>query len=253
MSWMDRTPKHEHYQNFRNLADLHRMTLSWVESVAQGSLNLPDHLLRVSSPGIRQTLEQLSVLSQEALPITFEEILKEWDPEELIPTFDRIVKSLQAWVLQGLLDRTPTNEHESLMGVLENTSFDSGQKLAETRWKALLEKNPTFTLKEAYQAWLESPLGLPPGKQNLLLMRRQATDEIRVESFLLPLHSPYWEIKPIAKELTRLHLQWIRGFLYRLNSQILVSEEQLKDRHGFGLCLQIHSELPRSSNLPNFL
>lgn len=251
MAWIDRTPTHEQYIAFCNLMDLHRMTLSWVKSVAEGTLNLPDHLSRVSSPGIKLTLEQLDQLSHDDLPTSFEEILKEWDPEDLIPALDRIVKSLQAWIIQGLMDRTPQSDHESLINILENSSFSSGSQIAELRWGENL-KIKSFTLDQAYNAFLYSPLG-KGSQKGFLLERRKSTQTIEIETNLLPLHSAYWEIKAVAPLITRLHLQWIRGFMYKLNSQILVSEFETGNLNTSGVKFTIHSESPRSLNTPIFL
>ncbi|MCM0606447.1 MAG: hypothetical protein KA715_10185 [Xanthomonadaceae bacterium] len=251
MTWIDRSPTHEQYIAFCNLMDLHRMTLNWVKSVAEGTLSLPDHLSRVSSPGIKLTLEQLDQLSEDDLPTSFDEILKEWDPEDLIPTLDRIVKSMQAWILQGLIDRTQQSDHESLINILENSSFTSGSTIAQTRWAENIKSKP-FTLDQAYNAFLYSPLG-KSGQKGFLLERRKSTQTIEIETNILPLHSAYWEIKAVAPLVTRLHLQWMRGFMYRLNSQILVSEFDTNSLNTSGVSFTIHSESPRSLNPPIFL
>lgn len=243
MAWIDRSPTHEQYITFCNLIDLHRMTLGWVHAIAEGTVTLPDHLSRVSSPGIKQTLEQLDQLGSEDLPTSFDEILKEWDPEDLIPALDRIVKSLQAWILQGLLDRTPPSEHESLINLLENSSFNSGLSIAESRWRESIQKKP-FTIEQSYQAFLSSPVGLG-GQKGFLLERRKSKNEVEIEAGFLPLHSPYWEIKAVAPLVTRLHLQWIRGFMYKLNSQILVAEFETGKLTTSGIKFTIHSESPR--------
>ena len=251
MAWIDRAPTHEQYTAYCNLIDLHRMTLAWVNAVAAGTLNMPDHLSRVSSPGIRETLEKLENLGSDELPARFEEILKEWDPDDLIPAFDRIVKSLQAWIIQVMLERTPSSEHESLINILENASFSAGSKIAELRWNEVLKSEP-FTLELAYQAFIDSPLGLG-GQKGILLEKRRASHTIEIESGFMPMQSPYWEMKSVAPLITKLSIQWIRGFMYKLNSQILVSEFSTDRNETTGLKFTIHSESPRSLNVPIFL
>jgi hypothetical protein len=218
--WSERRPSAEHYQNFRNLADFHALTLAWLSDLEIE----PDgtHLKRVMGPLTSEDIWMLGSLVENTLPSQLDKILvDESTPEDLLKKLRQTVWGAQAWALKNVLERTPREEQPALRNLLEQSSWKAGRRCALARW-AHLDPNQARDLGHVFACLQDSPFsGYPQGPG--FLVRRQVSSEIETEMLLCPHRSPSTEVQPMADLLCMLHVHWIRGYAYGLNPFVMIT------------------------------
>lgn len=222
--WHVRSPTTEHYQWFRNLGDLHALTVSWMKELhPDESPDAAFKLTRVQTPGLEQMLERLNAFTHEQIQPSLDELLGERTPNELLKELEKIVCSIQAWTLSNILEKTDEAELEPLANLLERSSFEAGRRACEQRWKSLPETQ-TSDIRSILTLCRDSPFaGFP--HLDAFLIQRATEREMRVELLQCPHQSPYWEVRECADDLCALQVHWIRGFTYGLNTRTLIEHD----------------------------
>lgn len=181
---------------------------------------MPHQLKRVLSPGTRENLDILESLTQTSDPSELENLLDNSYPEEMLLELEHTVLTIQAWSLRSIISRTPAQERSALNNSLEQTSWLCGRNCSQQRWTLIpdFQRNDMCSVLAALQ---DSPLsGYPHG--NAFLVRRSTSTEAQIELLNCPHRMPHPDVTPIADELCLLHTDWIRGFVYGINTKIIL-------------------------------
>lgn len=210
--WHLRLPTTQHYQWFRNLVDLHELTLSWLKEMQN---DRPSHLLtRGLNPEVFENLWMLDSLSE--TPI--EKLLDDTSPDDMLSRLEHTIWAAQAWTLTHLYSKTTPTNKGALESVLEQGSWKLGRACADKRWETLTQKG-NQELRDILLALHDSPFSAYPRGESFLV-KRAVSSEIQIELRACPHHTHHTEAKPVADRLCRLHAQWMRGFAYGLNSRV---------------------------------
>ncbi|HAR42108.1 MAG TPA: hypothetical protein DCS07_05675 [Bdellovibrionales bacterium] len=213
--WHLPSASEKHQQWFRNIIDFNELTLMWMDDL---QIKPEPHLLsrgHAADEVVRDlnTLQSLSARS-------FESLLDENSPDELLQRLDHMVWSVQGYILSNLLVRAKNAaEKSSLLVVLEQSSWKNGRALAEKRWAGLppqdLEK-----LQSLQGALRDTQVGTEG-----FLTKRSMASSLDFELKSCPHQILYMEVYPVADLLCRLHTHWIRGFIYALNPHVTIEHK----------------------------
>src|SRR5579885_70624 len=230
--WHERTAGAKHYQWFSRLVSLHELTQGWLREL---QVERPGHLItRGLKPQVSQNLWMLDFLSRpgsKAGP-SMDSLLDDTSPEDILGRLEHTVWSVQAWTLMSCVERAPADTRQALESILEQSSWKLGRKHGEAAWPSLPEhaRQDLRALLLALSPHLVSGTG---GDE--FLLKRAVQSEVQIELKSCPHRSRYLETAPIADLLCRLHAQWMRGFVYALNSKVTVEHMIGKAPHR---CLQ---------------
>lgn len=229
--WHIRSISAEHEQWYRNLIDLHALTLKWIQDLRLDRL-APAHLMKRTavSDEIVESLWMLESIGPDATPLPA--LLDDTYPEDLLGRLERTVWAVQAWTLTNVLGKLSGKEKLSAKNQLEQSAWTAGRECAERRWPEIPETCRN-DLRGVLMLLNNSPLsGLP--QRSRFLTRRATARELRIELMGCPHQSPFGEVGPVKNELCLMHNQWIRGFSYFIHTQISidyypVGEEKSED------------------------
>lgn len=222
--WHLRRPSSAHFQWFRNLLDLNRVTVTWIREIAAFQKTTPHQLKRVLTPGLEKTLDEIkkrnprygSHLLDDSVPRDLSTVLDHQKPEVFLSRLEESVWALQASTLALVLDRTESDERSALQTLLEQSSWRCGRTTAEERWGNLPAEHRQ-DLRSLYFSFQNGPLSLHPDIQNGFILRRATPDELELELLNCPHESSFRGVKKVADTLCPLHSFWARGYLYELN------------------------------------
>ena len=220
--WHFRRASHWHFQWYRDLMELQKITLGWLREL---NVDRPSHFLGHSvSPAVRESIRGLEQAADLALQAdsegSFESLLDDTSPEDLLGRIELAIHSLQGWMLRSILDRTPVEGLAPLLGQLEQSSWKSGRECGALRWK-----NPDAIelsdLRAVVLAFRDNPLCIGVHKDGILVVR-STRQEVRLELRICPHQSQNAATLSVADELCGLQAHWIRGYLYSLNPKVYV-------------------------------
>jgi len=240
--WNRRTASTQHYRWYRNLADLHGVTASWLRDLGVerpsyflsrgvSSINSLGGALGASGKGAAALSEDLSsalwMLEQSSL----DSILDDSKPEELLARLEITIWSVQCWTASALIEQAPDREKASTMNRLEQSAWQAGRACADRRWGSLAaearERAPALL-----GALRDSPLSGNPGRENFLLQRlteREARVELRICPHVPPFTSSLGTSDQCDR-LCRLHAHFTQGFLYSLNTKAIFEQSSPEGR-----------------------
>ncbi|MEO5970935.1 MAG: hypothetical protein ABIQ95_13485 [Bdellovibrionia bacterium] len=222
--WHLRIPTTEHYQWFRNLVDLHRLTEAWRMETNNENLTatIGTHLGRK----VKESLWMLDNL----LDTNIEQLMDDTLPEDVLARLEHAIWAVQAKTLSAILNKSEP-ETELLFKTLEQVSTKLGRSCVEARWRPLTNRGGQ-DLRDLLFALQDTPFSGYPNC-NGFLVKRAVSAEIDIELKSCPHLSHYSEVHPIASHLCTLHTYWMRGFTSALNSAVEVELLQQSGR-----CLQ---------------
>ena len=232
--WHTRQPTTEHHQWFQNLMDLHQLTRAWSIDLDEKRTSAVYHIKRVADLDIQNNQTILDKFSTNPIYGKLEFLLNDKYPEEFLPQMEHMVWAVQAWNLRSILERISSEERGALMNTLEHSSWKAGRECSLKRWPQIPDtvKND---LCAVFAALLDSPL-LGKTQRRMFLIKRAIASELEIELLACPHQTPYPETVPIMDELCALHTHWMRGFVYALNTQLVV-DYKLRNHHP-SRCLQ---------------
>ena len=213
--WHERTAGAKHYQWFQRLINLHELTQGWLKEM---QVERPQHqLARGLQPQVSQNLWMLDFLS--AGGPRMDNLLDDTSPEDILGRLEHTVWSVQAWTLMSSVERAPAETRQALESILEQSSWKLGRKCGEAAWPTL----PIHARQDLRALLLAlSPHVVSGTGSDDFLLKRAVQSEVQVELKACPHHSRYLETAPMADLLCKLHAQWMRGFVYALNSRVTV-------------------------------
>lgn len=219
--WHVRQSSTEHHRWFENLLELHSLTLSWVSHLESDQRTTTHQLRRIAHlPEIADSLKILEQLTQRKIPENIENVLAEEYPEEFLKRLESTVWSAQAWSIRGVMEQIEPSEQGALLNRLEQISWREGNKIAAKRWPYFPE-NARQDLRGILASLHLLPLwGASPHSPYLL--RRVLSRRLELELLCCPHQHRSMEVRPFATELCSLHTHWLRGFVYHLNTKILL-------------------------------
>lgn len=231
--WHVRNLATQHLVKFRNILDLHALTLEWLKE-----LELKGHkqlIERGVEKKLSETLWFLEPLT-EIIPTDdkanteklLQSLLDDTAPDDLLNRMDRTVNIVQSWVLSALFKRVSEDDRITLRSQLEQSSWLAGRRCAEERWPQLT-RNTRNTMKGIFSAFLNTPISGVPEAQHLLV-RRLISTELHLEFLVCPHRSSFEEVKLLADELCSLYTHWMRGFAYAINTKIFIEYLPGNDR-----------------------
>ena len=228
--WHLRTPSTEHYQWFRNLVDLHRITESWRAESAVSTLT------NRTTPSLGRKIKETLWMLDELLNKTIEDYMDDTLPQDMLGRLDQAVWTVQAETLSTLLGKTNSPETEILSKtgeeLLRQNAWKLGKSCVETRWRPLINRGGQAPLREVLLALQDTPFsGYPNGDG--FLVKRAVPTQIEIELRSCPHYSQYAEVHSVADSLCLLHTHWMTGFASALNEKIKVEHLQESRR-----CLQ---------------
>jgi hypothetical protein len=222
--WHLRRASAEHHHWYRNLTDLHALTTAWLND-----LNVPrspNALRRGLDDDLAETLWLLEGMSAETETPgpRLDSILDDTRPEDLLSRLERTIWLVQAWTLIGITDKVEktagTEDRDSLLNQLEQSSWRAGRLCATRRWPNL-DPEARGDLRGIFAALRDSPLS-GSAQRPAWLVRRRLPAELQLELLDCPHRGRFPEIAPVADRLCELHAHWLRGFAYALNSRISI-------------------------------
>jgi hypothetical protein len=231
--WHEPRPSLEHYQWFQNLIDFQKISQNWLKDLRLDKPNLPHHLKRAVSPKIRDRFFDLGVALTPQSIDQLHEVLDDAHPFEFLSRLEHTVWSFQAWTLRNIFENTLPEEKEAVRNLLEQSAWKSGRTCAEERWMGFSNQSAQ-DLTQILGTFLNCPLW-NSSQSNPFLTRRVLPNLIEIELFHCPHQTPYLEVEPSSHELCHLHSHWIRGFIYSLNTKVIVehtvrSSEEIDSR-----------------------
>lgn len=226
--WSLRRPTHQHYQWFQNLIDLHALTKSWLSQLdAHGKEQ--GKLLRIIPPEVRRKLEILESLIQASRPADLEILLDSAYPEELLTKLELSIWTVQAWSIQHVQEVTQETEKDALKNLFEQTAWSAGRSCAQQRW-VNFPVDARNDLQALFHAVENSPLAGYP-HENFAIVRRSTPTSLELEWMEYPHHKKTTELELTSSKIFHFHTHWIRGFLYHLNTKIVVDLKDFGDGH----------------------
>jgi len=216
--WHERTAGAKHHQWFSRLISLHELTQGWLREL---QVERPQHLItRGLQPQISQNLWMLDFLSRPGGGTPgMDSLLDDTSPEDILGRLEHTVWSVQAWTLMSCIERAPADTRQALESILEQSSWKLGRKHGELAWPSM----PPHARQDLRALLLAlSPFQVSGSGGDDFLLKRSVQSEVQIELKACPHRSRYLETAPIADVLCRLHAQWMRGFVYALNSRVTV-------------------------------
>lgn len=203
--WSIRRAWTQHHLWYRNLRDLHGLTLAWLRRIG---MERPSGFLRRGlGEEISETLWSLERM-EGGDPL--ESLLDDTAPEDLLSRMERAVHVVQGGTLASLLERAAPKDEGSLRDALAESSREAGRECAQGRWGGL-PSEARADLRGLLAAYRDSPLAGRP-IDDPLLVRRATARELELELRSCPHQSAHAEVRSVAGELCALHAHWTRGF-----------------------------------------
>jgi len=224
--WSARRIGVEHPIWFRNLKEVHALTLAWLGAIETGR---PSHLLargmeanRVNEDVVA-SLWMLDALDNPDEDAALRSLLDDLSVNDSLARLDRAVWTAQAWTLARFMDRAPDKDKTAVLNQLEQEAWKRGLECGTRRWPVLAEslKNDMRSLLLAAR---EAPWAARPGVLPYLVVRA-LPQEAEVELLACPHRCDWIEISgapTTADRLCGLHEHWMRGFVYHLNTKLLI-------------------------------
>ena len=100
--WHLKTPKHEHYQWFSQLIDLHEITLSWLIEFDLDPYSFPQQLKKSMSPGAWRQFDSLEEIQRNPDPSNLEHLIDTEDPATFLQRLEHTIWALQSWTLKKI-------------------------------------------------------------------------------------------------------------------------------------------------------
>lgn len=245
--WHSRIPSNQNQIWFRNLIDLHQLTLSWLKAVNREQ---PAHFIPRGvqpNPDVSSSLWMLDLLGSEGLdPSTeLDNLMDDTSPEDVLARLDRTVWAVQSWTLNKLLRPAKESEAQAprlsqvrsaelpradlaTMNALEQNSWKCGREVCAQRWPGLQE-DVRVDLRGVLSAFRDTPLNRS-GIREGFLVKRATERQVEIHLLHCPHQTPYEEVSPMADHLCALHAHWIRGYLYSINTKITVESDRRGER-----------------------
>lgn len=219
-SWNNRFLTHKHERWFAHLAELNDLTNAWITELRME--RPPTALARGLGREVTENFWMLDSLSDKNLS----SFLDDTSPDDLLGRLEHTVWAVQGWTLMKVLEKTSATEKPILKSILEQISWKMGKQSAERRWPPTLCIDRQ-NLRLLVQALFDSAVSGYPYScaDRSFLVKRAIPREVDLELLNCPHHIRYSELKPVADDLCKLYMHWIRGFAYGLNHQLLVEGE----------------------------
>lgn len=229
--WHEPRPTLTHYQWFKNLLDLHRVTRAWVRDLKVETAPAPEltyQLTRVMGPDLRVNLDQIQGLSETATEADLDLLLDHTTPTELLQKLEITVWAVHAWTFKDILEKTPKNEREAMLNLLEQSCWKSGRECANRRWPSFPDASKG-DLRDIAAAFDDTPFSGYPDTSNFLV-RRALKDHVELE--LIHWGESHPQVASLADivDLGILHIHWLKGYAYSLNTQVML--EIIEPGHG---------------------
>jgi hypothetical protein len=226
--WNTRRASTEHHQWYRNLADLHAITQSWMTELKseQESHRIP----RGASAEVADTLWMLEKLDEvtkmSAGSSGLEAMLDDTKPDDLLGRLERTVWAVQAWTLSSILERAKVSDRPAVLNQLEQSSWRSGKDCANARWPSVPEA-VRLDLRQILLAMRDSPLS-GGARAAAPLIIRALPNELQLELLSCPHESRYPEVAEVADSLCALHTHWQRGYAFAFNPKVSIEQTRPK-------------------------
>jgi len=228
--WSTRNPSTTHYRWFKNLAELHRLSLTWQDDLKLNMDEVIAPLKKEISPDLQSKLWILDCLTNGQADQEFDSLLCEQNPDELLIELEELVWTIQTWTIRQAIDQDVNNEVKKIRKVqknlLEQSAWKAGRRCAITRWNTP-QNQSVWDLRGVLSAIHDSPLSGCPSRKSFLVVRA-LLDELRLEMLACPHQSPFEPVRSVADETCSLHWHWIRGFAYGMNHSIIVEYQPLE-------------------------
>lgn len=243
MAWHLRPINSEQVQWFRNLIDLHALTLAWLKAEDKPELS---KLFPVECLGLES-------ISPKSLDRALEARLLDTYPEELLARTESLVWRAQAQVLSELIESEPAKSRTLLRARLEQAAWHAGAVCAEQRWptlRTLLPNAPAIAreakrdLRIVHQALSDSPFS-----RGTVTLRATASD-LRIESGHCAHHIDDPAVRAVSGDLCQLQAHWVRGFAAGLNPEIGIEYVPLSPGEPGSRCRQRWFFVPASPRPP---
>lgn len=219
--WNLRRATQWHHRWYRDLLEMHSLTLAWL---AELQLERPAHFVGptvdVETQAVLKQLEQLIAVTMGRMADPdsrggLDAILDDTRPEDLLSRLDHAIRSAQAITLKSLAPE--------LLAQLEAVTFKCGKDSATSRWGHWLGG------REDLRALLEATLNNPFWGRDGVLVRRALSSEVRIELLSCPHLSLIPTVQMAADPVCEAQGQWLRGFVYGLNSKAVVHHQIGRD------------------------
>jgi hypothetical protein len=233
--WHEPRPTSEHYLWFNQLVELHSLTRQWLTDLEIETPPAPHQLKRIASPKVHEKFARLETMMDQAETFDLVRLVDETDPHEFLTRLENTVWVVQGWTLRSLLDRIEKKEEAALINLLQQSSFKCGREVAERRWRGV-DTTLGTDFRACLSALFDSPFAGYPRHRSFLI-KRSVPDDVQIELLHCPHRMKQVEVVQVADTLCSLHSHWIRGFVYALNSKIMV--EEARDQ-GPLCCLRWH-------------
>jgi hypothetical protein len=221
--WHLRVPTTEHYQWFRNLVDLHRLTEAWrLETNTE-------NLTKTSGTNLGRKVQENLWMLDGLLESNIEKYLDDTLPEDLLGRLEHVILAVQAETIAKIINKSNPNQlyptdvknlSEPFAKAVEQSAWKLGRACVEARWSPLTAYN-NQDLKSVLLALQDTPFSGYPNS-NGFIVRRAITSEIEVELKSCPHLSYYTEVHSVADCLCGLYTHWMRGFASALNNKVKV-------------------------------
>lgn len=224
MPWHLQTPKHEHYQWFANLLDLHEITLSWLINFDLDPYTFPQSLKKSMSPGSWKQFDALEELQRNPEMSRLPELIDTHEPQQFLQRLEHTVWALQAWTLKKIFSNGSKAEKSVLKNKLSHLSWKEGRTCFEKRWSSLVTEERS-NLSSLLECFNHSPLS---SSQNPVpfFVKRLTQSEAKITLTCAPFIVPYPEVESVYEDLCTLYCDWMRGFIYEANTLIHIQTEK---------------------------
>lgn len=240
--WNLRRPNLDHFREFRQLLDLQDLTRTWLAALERELPGLPKALS--TDLNLAALLESISILDRVAGESFDSDSSRELDdylddqlPSELLASLERKVWAVHAWTLIKIGEEESTENRDVLSAILRQSSWGAGREASRKRWE-IFPDEWSGDLRALFTAAMDSPF-LKPFPTPSFVVKRSLPDEIELLLLRNPYLSEFQEVLDVAPKLLPLHEEWLRGFLFHLNSKIKVTSEL----GGAGLATDLASNL----------
>lgn len=217
--WNERHLSYTHLKWFKNLLEHHSLTKKWLKDLESAGKVTSGRIDRITDPGLQREAERLEKWSH-AVPADIVRDIIDETPKEFLFRIEHSVWVIQSWTLRMLVDSSHKEERQALKTLLERSSFEAGVTCSRERWPKL-DLSARVDLRAVFSCVQDSPFSSYP-RGGAFLVRRAIPNELDVELLACPHKSTYQEPREIADWLCPLHAEWLRGYVYAINSTALI-------------------------------
>ncbi len=221
-SWHKRVYTHQHEHWFNNLVEFHELTNTWLSEL---KVERPSHFI---SRGLPAEMSSQLWMLESLQNVQVDWLLDDTHPNDTLGRLEHTLWLTQSWTLQELLAKADEKKRAALIGFFEQSAWKRGRQCAAKRWPNM--KNQLHSnLKTLVPLLSSTPMAKYPQPQPFLV-KRALENELSIELNYCPHQSPHKEIQTTSDIQCSIHTQWLRGFVYELESTITAEKTSSNPR-----------------------